>query len=68
MAENGKSCVLWFREKDHDIIIFEGDDDDNGLRYYHAKSTEEREFCCILVNYDNRGWERTTLEEGRWKY
>ena len=64
MAENGKSCVLWFREKDHDIIIFEGDDDDIGLRYCHAKSAENRDFSCTLVNYDSRGWERTTLEEG----
>ena len=64
MTENGESCSLWFREKDHDIIIFEGDDVDNRLRYCHAKSTEKRDFCCTLVSYDNRGWERTTLEEG----
>ena len=64
MTGNGESCSLWFREKDHDIIIDEGDDDDDGLRYYHAKSAETRGFRCTFVNYDNRGWERTTLEEG----
>ena len=64
MTENGESCYLWFRERDHDIIIYEGDDDDDGLRYCYAKSTEKRDFWCTLVNYDHRGWERTTLEEG----